>query len=95
MVFRPFAFKFCTKISEPHLLPVLEARLHQFPFLILGFHADNGSEFVNHTVAKLLNKMLVDFTRSRPLFTSATLDSWPISQSLTNRLPPSVTVRRY
>ena len=40
----------CTpKISEQHLLPVLEAMLHQFPFLILGFHSDNGSEFVNHT----------------------------------------------
>ena len=41
--------------------------LHQFPFGILGFHADNGSEFVNHTVANLLNKLLVEeFTRSRP-----------------------------
>jgi transposase InsO family protein len=54
------------KISESHLLPVLEAMLHQFPFLILGFHSDNGSEFVNHTVAKLLNKLLMEFTRSRP-----------------------------
>jgi hypothetical protein len=25
-------------ISERHLIPVLEAMLHQFPFLILGFH---------------------------------------------------------
>ena len=55
------------RISEQYLLPVLEAMLHQFPFAILGFHADNGSEFVNHTVAKLLNKLLVEeFTRSRP-----------------------------
>ena len=55
------------RISEQHLLPVLEAMLHQFPFRILGFHADNGSEFVNHTVARLLNKLLVEeFTRSRP-----------------------------
>jgi transposase InsO family protein len=54
------------RISEQHLLPVLEAMLHQFPFRILGFHADNGSEYVNRTVAKLLNKLLVDFTRSRP-----------------------------
>jgi transposase InsO family protein len=57
----------CTaRISEQYLLPVLEAMLHQFPFRILGFHADNGSEFVNHTVAKLLDKLLIDFTRSRP-----------------------------
>lgn len=54
------------RISERYLLPVLEAMLHQFPFRILGFHADNGSEFVNYTVAKLLNKLLVEFTRSRP-----------------------------
>jgi transposase InsO family protein len=54
------------RISEQHLLPVLEAMLHQFPFRILGFHADNGSEFVNHTVSKLLNKLLIEFTRSRP-----------------------------
>ena len=55
-----------SRISERHLLPVLEAMLHQFPFRIEGFHADNGSEYVNHTVAKLLNKLLVEFTRSRP-----------------------------
>jgi predicted DNA-binding transcriptional regulator AlpA len=42
----------CTaRISEHFLAPVLEAMLHQFPFPILGFHADNGSEFINHTVA--------------------------------------------
>ena len=56
----------CTaKISESYLLPVLEAMLHQFPFRLLGFHADNGSEYINHTVAKLLNKLLVEFTKSR------------------------------
>lgn len=54
------------RISERHLVPVLEAMLHQFPFRILGFHADNGSEYVNHTVARLLEKLLVEFTRSRP-----------------------------
>lgn len=52
-------------ISERHLKPVLEAMLHQFPFRILGFHCDNGSEFLNHTVARLLNKLLVEFTKSR------------------------------
>jgi transposase InsO family protein len=52
-------------ISERHLLPVLEAMFHQFPFRILGFHCDNGSEFINHQVAGLLNKLLVEFTKSR------------------------------
>jgi hypothetical protein len=46
------------QISERWLLPVLEAMIEQFPFLILGFHSDNGSEFINHTVANLLNKLL-------------------------------------
>ena len=54
------------QISEAYLLPVLEAMLEQFPFRILGFHSDNGSEFVNHTVAKLLNKLLIEQTKSRP-----------------------------
>jgi len=53
-------------ISEAHLIPVLESMLVQFPFRILGFHSDNGSEFINHTVAKLLNKLLVEQTKSRP-----------------------------
>jgi transposase InsO family protein len=54
-----------SKISEQFLLPVLEAMLHQFPFRILGFHADNGSEFINHSVAQMLEKLLVEFTKSR------------------------------
>jgi transposase InsO family protein len=52
-------------ISERHLLPVLEAMLHRFPFRIRGFHCDNGSEFINHTVAGLLEKLRVEFTKSR------------------------------
>lgn len=54
------------RISEAWLLPVLEAMLGQFPFQIRGFHSDNGSEFINHTVAGLLNKLLVEQTKSRP-----------------------------
>ena len=56
----------CETISEAHLIPVVEAILHQFPFRIRGFHSDNGSEFLNRRVAKLLNKLLVgEFTKSR------------------------------
>jgi hypothetical protein len=39
--------------------------LHQFPFRVLGFHCDSGSEFLNHQVEKMLNKLLVEFTKSR------------------------------
>jgi len=53
-------------ISEAHLLPVIEETLAQFPFKILGFHADNGSEYVNHAVARMLEKLRIEFTRSRP-----------------------------
>lgn len=53
-------------ISEAHLLPVIEQMLAQFPFRILGFHADNGSEYVNHRVAGMLDKLRIEFTRSRP-----------------------------
>jgi len=52
-------------ISERYLVPVLEKLLASFPFLLRGFHSDNGSEFVNQTVAKLLNKLLIGFTKSR------------------------------
>ena len=45
---------------------MLEALLQSFPFVILGFHSDNGSEYINHQVAKLLNKLLIEEqTKSR------------------------------
>lgn len=53
-------------ISERFLIPLLAELLEQFPFTIQGFHSDNGSEFVNGRVAKLLNKLLIEFTKSRP-----------------------------
>lgn len=57
----------CTPaISEAWLKPLLESMLKQFPFVIRGFHSDNGSEFVNHTVANLLGKLLIEQTKSRP-----------------------------
>ncbi len=54
------------RISEAYLKPVLEQMMRQFPFRILGFHTDNGSEFINRTVAELLEKLRIEQTRSRP-----------------------------
>lgn len=54
------------RISELYLEPLLKTMLRQFPFRILGFHTDNGSEFINRTVAELLNKLLIEQTKSRP-----------------------------
>ena len=52
-------------ISEHFLAPLLEELLRLFPFLILGFHSDNGSEYINQVTAKLLNKMNIEQTKSR------------------------------
>jgi len=58
------------KIAESYLVPVLESMLAGFPFVIRGFHSDNGSEFINKPVAKLLNKLLIRFTKCRPRHTN-------------------------
>ncbi|MBI3477362.1 MAG: integrase, partial [Acidobacteria bacterium] len=50
------------QISERALVPVLQDLLEQYPFVIRGFHTDNGSEFINQVVAHLLNKLLIEFT---------------------------------
>ena len=54
------------RISEVYLLPVIALLLEGFPFEIRGFHSDSGSEFVNREIARLLEKLRVEFTRSRP-----------------------------
>ena len=54
------------RISEAWLIPLLKNLLEQFPFAILNFHSDNGSEFINKTVAELLGKLLIEQTKSRP-----------------------------
>ena len=52
-------------ISEAFLLPVLELIIEQFPFVMLGFHSDNGSEFINGPAAKILEKLRIEQTKSR------------------------------
>lgn len=54
------------RISEQFLIPALAALLETFPFQILGFHADNGSEYINRHVAELLEKLRIELTKSRP-----------------------------
>jgi len=53
------------RISEQYLLPVLEAILHQFPFVIVEIHSDNGSEYINHEVDKMLQHLIIALTKSR------------------------------
>jgi len=58
------------RISEYFLAPLLEDLIAQFPFKILGFHSDNGSEFINKVVVRLLNKLLIQQTKSRARHTN-------------------------
>lgn len=53
-------------ICDRDMLPVLEAMLAAFPFVIIEFHADNGSEYMNKLVVKLLNRLNVKLSKSRP-----------------------------
>lgn len=52
-------------ISEEFLRPLLDELLAAFPFRIKGFHSDNGSEYINEVVAKLLTKLSIEQTKSR------------------------------
>ncbi len=54
------------EISERFLLPILEEAIQLFPFEIKNFHSDNGSEYINYTVARLLEKLRISQTKSRP-----------------------------
>jgi hypothetical protein len=58
----------CTveKIGEQFLIPALEHMLDFFPFKVISFHSDNGSEYINRNVAELLEKLFIEFTKSRP-----------------------------
>lgn len=57
-------------ISERFMEKMLNDLLNLFPFKIIEFHSDNGSEYINEIVARLLNKLLIRFTKSRPRHTN-------------------------
>jgi len=40
------------KITEIYLIPALQQLLDAFPFTVLSFHSDNGSEYINKRVLK-------------------------------------------
>ena len=54
------------KITQDVLIPILKELIDSYPFEILGFHADNGSEYINQFVVDLFNTLLIQFTKSRP-----------------------------
>jgi len=54
------------KITDTHLLPLLGKIIVSYPYRIMNFHADNGSEYINSKVAEMLNNLLIKLTKSRP-----------------------------
>lgn len=58
------------QLSEAYLLPVITLLLDGFPFEIRGFHSDSGSEYINHKTAEMLEKLRIEFTKSRPRHTN-------------------------
>lgn len=58
------------KIREEYLLLLLEKMIATYPFRIINFHADNGSEYINQKVVEMLNKLLIKLTKSRPRHTN-------------------------
>src|SRR3989344_7485304 len=57
---------FCVEtISELHLKPIFEQLQDMFPFVVINFHSDNGSENINYTVADILNRLAIKQTKSR------------------------------
>lgn len=52
-------------IGEQSMASVLDLALAFFPFVILGFHSDNGGENINGSVSAVLQKLLIEQTKSR------------------------------
>ncbi len=52
-------------ISDKYLIPALENAIEQFPFKIINFHSDNGSEYINYQVADMLERSFIRQTKSR------------------------------
>jgi len=54
------------KITDSHLIPLLQKIIASYPYRIINFHADNGTEYINRKVAEMLNNLLIKLTKSRP-----------------------------
>ncbi|MDV6237506.1 DDE-type integrase/transposase/recombinase [Leptospira ellisii] len=52
--------------TEFQMLKAFSNLRKAFPFPLLGFHSDNGSEFINDTILRFAVKYRLTFTRGRP-----------------------------
>ncbi|KKR53648.1 MAG: hypothetical protein UT90_C0006G0060 [Parcubacteria group bacterium GW2011_GWA1_40_21] len=53
------------QITDEYMKPLLEMLLSMFPFVIINFHSDNGSEYINQVVERILARLLIKQTKSR------------------------------
>ena len=57
---------FCVdSITEESMAYVLSQALKLFPFVIVGFHSDNGGENINGSVSTILQEQFIEQTKSR------------------------------
>jgi len=75
------------KITEECLLPLLEKIITSYPYQIINFHADNGSEYINQKLTEMLNKLLNKLTKGRPRHSNdnaliETKNSWVVRKCL-------------
>jgi len=52
-------------LTDEFMIPLLLKLMEQFPFVIINFHSDNGSEYINRRVAEMLERLRVNQTKSR------------------------------
>jgi len=61
-----YEFVFCVpQITQKYVIRILDLLFWMCPFEIINFHSDNGSEYINQFVARVLNKRNVFQTKSR------------------------------
>lgn len=53
------------QITDEYMEPLLIMLLEMFPFVVINFHSDNGSEYLNRTVEEILKRLLINQTKSR------------------------------
>ena len=53
------------QITDEYMEPLIVRLLDTFPFVVLNFHSDNGGEYINCTVARILERLLITQSKSR------------------------------
>src|ERR1700739_3643727 len=54
------------RVGERVVAAALQAIAVELPFALVGFHSDNGSQFINHHLLRWADALQITFTRARP-----------------------------